>query len=299
MSALTLRRTAPSSASHCRSRHRDDSEPVLMPSVTRHRSKLQLSKFGDDVWDLSPALDRENAPRWVSIIRFLDIVDPRERLTLKEYLWARLNGPPFAGAHRARLAPAKAYDTLGNLLRFTRFVREHRTRFKMRSVDQPLLDAYLASLKSVVGRSSNTILILVNIAIDLHRHAGRLTLGGFACRPWSGRAAHRIAGCVYRPADRGNRTARIPEAMIAALLKRAFSTLRFIRQIYLPRGQSLRSCDAVRWHRQPSSIDGSQLIFPIGLTAVAVSLKSPGPARWCLVLLIPRRVLRSRQLTLR
>jgi hypothetical protein len=205
-----------------RSLYRKDDDLVLQSFVRKSEKRSgQGSRFGAATWDLTPVAFRENLPRKLSCLDFSTIADPQQQLTAKEYLWTRLNDCPIAGVHRARLAPTAASNTLSNLLRFMRFIAERAGRFNMRDVDQPLLDAYLAHVRSVEDRSPNTILKLISIPIDLHRHAGRLTLGGFSCRPWSGRSPYRIVGHIDRPADRGNRTARIPEAVIAPLLRRA------------------------------------------------------------------------------
>jgi hypothetical protein len=46
-----------------------------------------------------------------------------------------------------------------------------------------------------------------------------MTLGGFCCRPWRGRSAARVAGLPPKPMVAENRTPRIPEPVIVALLR--------------------------------------------------------------------------------
>lgn len=177
----------------------------------------QLSRFADDRWDLGPAIFRENVLATHKTLDFARIAEPAQRLTAKEYIWARLNERPPAGAHRVCLAPTVAATTLRYLVRFMRFVEQTAGGFAMAAVDQALLDAYLAHVQSPSHRTADEVARVIELPIDLHRHAAFLTLGGFTCRPWHGRPAHRIAGCTQKGGE--NRTPRIPEPVIAALLR--------------------------------------------------------------------------------
>ena len=202
------------------SRYREQGDCVLSGRILKPNSdRSTLSRFGEDRWDLSPAVFRENVHRGDLVIDFGPIGDPAQRLTVKEYLWARLN-PRKAGLHRAPLAPAAAKDLLRRTLRFTRFVEAQCGTFSMTRVDQPLLDAYLAHLRSAGDRPPAYIAKLIEAPIDLHRCTKKLTLGGFACRPWNMRNSSRIAGCKNRGSE--NLTPRIPEPVIGALLHWAF-----------------------------------------------------------------------------
>ena len=50
-----------------------------------------LSRFGDDIWDLGPAIFHVTARRVARKITFAGIACPVERLTAKEYIFAWLN----------------------------------------------------------------------------------------------------------------------------------------------------------------------------------------------------------------
>jgi hypothetical protein len=204
------------------SRHRRDDELVLGGLTLKPATDLTaLSRFGDDRWTLSPAIPRENAQRGEQVLDFTIIADPAQRLTAKEYLWARLHGRAKS-AHRKPLSPTTARASLRYLLRFMRFVEERTGSFTMAAVDQPLLDAYLAFLRKAVRQSNNEIGRIIEVALDLNARASHLTLGPFGCRPWNGRPASHVAGCATTSATQENRTPRIPEPVIAALLKWAF-----------------------------------------------------------------------------
>ncbi|MDE2353328.1 MAG: hypothetical protein KGL66_15685 [Alphaproteobacteria bacterium] len=200
--------------------HRRDDELVLGGMTLKPGTdRSGLSRFGDDCWMLSPAVLRENAHRGEQTIDFRIIVNPAQRLTAKEYLWARLHGQAKAHLRTRPLAPTTARASLRYLLRFTRFVEERIGTFSMAAVDQPLLDAYLAFLRTTVHQSNEEIGRIVEVALDLDRRAAHLTLGGFGCRPWNGRPAHRVAGCSTSGTAGENRTPRIPEPAAAALLR--------------------------------------------------------------------------------
>jgi integrase len=201
------------------SRIRRDGELVLATQVLKAgTNETTLSRFGNDRWDLAPAIFRENVPRSITIVNFTTLHDPLRRLTAKEFLWARLNEPsPYP--RQARMAPTCARAALADLTRFMAFVSRHVGAFALHKVDQTLLDAYLAELRGQRGRTPDRVAHLLDTPINLDRYSPFLTLGGFSCRPWRGRPAVLIAGLSPQPQSADNRTPRIPEPVIAALLR--------------------------------------------------------------------------------
>ena len=143
--------------------------------------------------------------------------DPMQRLTAKEFVWARLNEPSPCPT-RARMAPTVARATLTDLSSFMQFVARQAGSFAMNQVDQAMLDAYLAELRRERRRTAERVADLLDVPIELDRYSPFLTLGGFGCRPWRGRSAARVAGLPPRPMVAENRTPRIPEPVIGALL---------------------------------------------------------------------------------
>ncbi|MGV1954163.1 hypothetical protein ACQZ5G_11375 [Agrobacterium sp. 22-214-1] len=89
----------------------------------------------------------------------------------------------------------------------------------MQAVDQPLLDAYLAEVKSKPGRTKERVAHMLAYPILLDRYGPYLTLGGFSCRPWRGRSQSQVAGLSGKPLTVENRTPRIPEPVIGTLLR--------------------------------------------------------------------------------
>jgi hypothetical protein len=201
------------------SRIRRDDELVLATQVLKAGTNATtLSRFGDDRWDLAPAIFRENVARSVTVVNFSALHDPLQRLTAKEFLWARLNEPSPCPT-QARMAPTCARAALADLTKFMAFVCDYLGVFAVHQVDQTLLDAYLSELRAEQNRTAERIAHLLNTPIDLDRYSPFLTLGGFSCRPWRGRPAVQIAGLSPQPLSADNRTPRIPEPVIAALLR--------------------------------------------------------------------------------
>ena len=136
------------------SRLRRDDELVLATQVLkRGTDETTLSRFGDDRWNLAPAVFRENAPHALTAVNFATLDDPVQRLTAKEFIWARLNEPSPCPT-RARMAPTVARATLTDLSGFMAFVARHAGTFTMHMVDQAILDAYLAELRRERGRTA-------------------------------------------------------------------------------------------------------------------------------------------------
>lgn len=173
-----------------------------------------LSRFGDDVWNLDPAIFHVTARNTFRTIDFTDFACPVEKLTAKEYIYAWLNErlPDRAG----RLRPLSARAALATLRQFMAFVQEREGRFDAALIDQDLLDAYLALQKNRSVLPSRVAACL-RPAVQLHRLAQFLTNGGLSFVPWNGTPAYKVAGCGGRPYE--NMTPRIPEPVIGALLR--------------------------------------------------------------------------------
>ena len=87
---------------------RRDDELVLATQMLKPGTDATtLSRFGDNRWDLAPAVFRENAPHALTAVNFAALADPMQRLTAKEFIWARLNEPSPCPT-RARMAPTIA-----------------------------------------------------------------------------------------------------------------------------------------------------------------------------------------------
>jgi hypothetical protein len=114
-------------------------------------------------------------------------------------------------------------------------------------------DAYLAHLRSTAHRSPNTLAQLLSVPIDLNRHSRRVTLGGFACSPWSGRSAYRIVGYQEHLGERGNRTPRIPEAVVTPLLRWAIRYVDVFSPDIIAARAELEALKRARGQDEPAS----------------------------------------------
>jgi hypothetical protein len=202
--------------------------PATAPSAIRGQSDIvlcsmklkegtapeTLSRFGDDVWNLDPAIFHVTARNAFRTIDFTDIACPVERLTAKEYIFAWFNErlPDRSG----RLRPLSARAALATLSQFMAFVREREGRFDAALIDQDLLDAYLALQKNRSVLPSRVGACLSPV-VQLHRLARFLTYGGVRFVPWNGTPVFKVAGRGGRPYE--NMTPRIPERVIGALLR--------------------------------------------------------------------------------
>lgn len=194
-------------------RSADDIVLASMP-LREGTDRSCLSRFGDDVWDMDPAIFHMTARNAFRTIDFGGITCPVERLTAKEYIYAWLNErlPDRA----ARLRPLSTRAALATLRQLMAFVRERLGVFDAAAIDQDLLDAWLGLHRNRKVLPSR-IAACLRPAVELHRLAPFLTCGGLRFVPWNGRPAAAVAGCGGRPYE--NVTPRIPEPVIGALLR--------------------------------------------------------------------------------
>lgn len=189
---------------------------VLLASMPLHdgTDRATLSRFGDDCWDLSPAIFQTRVATSERQLDFITIECPIERLTAKEYVYAGLNERFFDG--RRPLRPISARNALRDLIRFMVFVRGQLGRFDIQMIDQDLLDAFRSSLEATTADSAKRVSRYAKPISDLHLFGPWLTSGGLTFPPWGGRPIYRVAGVTKRSSE--NRTPRIPEPIIGALL---------------------------------------------------------------------------------
>ena len=197
------------------SRYVHDQDSVLAGLPIRPGiAAASLPLFGETCWDVAPAVFRENARRCHCSVDFGVLVNPAQRVTAKEYLYARLREPE--GSLRPRLAPGSIRAVFNRLRRFMSFAEERNGVFDLSLLRQADLDAWLAHLQTGGARASHQVAALLDLPIALHEHADRLSQPGFRFTPWRGRSAFQIAGCP--PLARENSTPRIPAPVIAAML---------------------------------------------------------------------------------
>ena len=214
-----------------------DDHPVLPTASLRPGfDRRDLSRYGDASWDLGPAVFRENARRCHVTVHFGAVPDPTVAQRLREYLYARLNVeiPGF----RSRLPPASVRQAFNRARRFFEFVGAELGCCDLDRVDQALLDRYAKLLRN--GRCRPVVVAqLLDTIFDLHAYRAHLPNAALPFEPWPGRSPSQVAG--YRYAAEENRTPRMPEAVIAALLHWSlkYVTL-FSRDIFAAREELLK-----------------------------------------------------------
>lgn len=230
---------------------RSDDDPVLAGRPLQlDVDRETLPRFGDDLWNLRPAIFRENARTTGGKLDFASISDPEQRLIAKELLYAKLN--ERVQGLRQCMDSTTSNGFLVKLKRFFAFVEAGAGRVRLGDIDQGVLDGYLAALRSGGRRTPPTIAHLIEVAIDLHRYRAYLTGGGISFAPWKGRPAFVVAGCVKQ---NENTTPRIPEPIVGAILRWSLKYVEcFAPDILAARREHEMleaGCEAMRAARKP------------------------------------------------
>ena len=188
--------------------------PVLMSVPLRPGcNRADLSRYGDQTWDLSPGVFRDNARRCHVTVHFSSIEDPAIADALRQFLHARLNVD--LPGHRPRLQPAAVRGEANRALLFFNFVKADLGRFDLARVDQSLLDRFARS-KRREGLRPVAVAVLLRVIFDLHELRRHLPTARLRIDPWPGRSPFSVAGARYIPGE--NRTPRIPEEIMTPLL---------------------------------------------------------------------------------
>ncbi|MFP5319218.1 MAG: hypothetical protein ACLGI2_13130 [Acidimicrobiia bacterium] len=175
--------------------------------------------FADDVWQLGWAQTRRNVPAATLVVDFRRIADPLWRLTAKEFLYARLN--ERVTGIKKNLPVQTARQELNFLLAFVSYLERQHDGMRLRAVSQEVLDAYRLWCQD--GRQGDGVPIrpqavaaYISVTVRLALCGGFLTHDRLELMPWRGRTPYVVAG-VVEPAE--NATSRIPEAVLAGLLR--------------------------------------------------------------------------------
>lgn len=205
-----------------KSLRRSPDDIVLASMPLREDTDCTLpSRFGDDCWNMAPGIFQTHARHVHRKLDFSEIGCPVERLAAKEYIYAALNERLTDG--RPRLRPAAARAALRDLQRFMVFARDRVGLFDAAKIDQELVDAYRSALIAGTSAAPRHIARCLKPITELYRLAPFLTCGGLSFLPWGGRTLNRVVG--VKPRADENRTPRIPEPVIGALL---FWSLKYI-----------------------------------------------------------------------
>jgi hypothetical protein len=189
--------------------------PVLVSAPLKPGfDRSGLSRFGDQSWDLGPAVFRENARRCHVTVHFGAIGDAATARAIREFLYARLNVALPGG--RQRLPPASVRQVFNRAKRFFDYLRATLGSMDFARVDQNLIDAYARSLRADRRRLPSVNAQLLEVIVDLYAFRDHLPSGGLRFQPWQGRSPYVVAGYRHKPHE--NRTPRIPEPIIVPLL---------------------------------------------------------------------------------
>jgi hypothetical protein len=190
-------------------------QPVLVSAPLKAGFDRQnLSRYGDQSWDLSPAVFRENVRRCHVTAHFRGVGDAATERALREFLYVRLNVALPGG--RQRLPPASLRNAFNRAKRFFDYVRATLGVMDLARVDQSLIDAYARSLRADRRRLPSVTAQLLQVIVDLYSFRKHLPSDGLRFEPWHSRSTYVIAG--HRHKSHENRTPRIPEPIIAPLL---------------------------------------------------------------------------------
>lgn len=190
-----------------------DSRPVLATAALRPGfERSSLSRYGDDRWDLNPAVFRENVRSSDATVDFSVVDDPKIAEALRDYLYVRLN-TDLPGC-KLRATPVNVRRLFRSARSFFNFVKAAYGVFDLCRVDQALLDDFARFLRRV--RRPVIVMQLLGIVFDLYIFRNQLTVAKLSFEPWDGRKPAEVAGYKFRAEE--NRTPRIPEAIIKPLL---------------------------------------------------------------------------------
>ena len=217
-----------------------DDEPV----VKRPRLRgFRVPTFGETSWDLSCMGRRPNKARYT--ISFAGLM-PQRALMAKELFAHRLNYR-LPSSRRRKAAGGYKADTcllmLVQLRRLFAFMDAHGVE-RVRDLTQGDLDVYARALaEALPGQSQKmTRAAALQVAVWLWESREHLSEGGLGFDPWFGKSTMKVVGYV-RPDE--TVTPRIPETVIAMLLRWALEYVDVFASDILAAGQALRQASAL------------------------------------------------------
>ena len=171
-----------------KSDHWLDDTPVLQSrSLRALPTNFVMPMFVHDLWDLRPAIHRNNANDLVGLFDFTGYTDPVRKLTVKELMMQRLNRPvpPLGTASKMRaLSPVTLVNTQSHLVSVYNFMDSTGLR-ALREFNQGHCDQYLRRLLATANTKeycANRAMILV----WLYEFRELLTRDWIAVPPWGG-----------------------------------------------------------------------------------------------------------------
>jgi hypothetical protein len=180
-------------------------------------------------------------------IDFTTITDPGHACTTREYLYSRINRGIAANQLSGTARPMKITNLYPEFNEVRIILRDLAAAGanRLAEVTREHLDQVLAGWK----RCPDSAAGLVGVVRHLAAHGEFLT-DRLIITPWPGRPASQIAG---RRIPRENTTARIPEDIIAPLLKSALFYVETASGDLLAARAEIAALEQARTHHQPGS----------------------------------------------
>jgi hypothetical protein len=220
-------------------------------------SPQRLSRFGDDRWDLSPAVFEEHMP---AVSLGFDAVPPEFLHAAKTYVWILLNtGQPVPlrrSGGAARLSVLTVAGLRSRLFPFFDFLASRRVKL-LSQVTADDYDAYLARIRD----AEITLMQREDLVTEVRRlwsyraqmpaqHTLPDTL------PWGGDDTQHLVGS--RPAATENLTHRIPEDTMRALLLWSIRYVDDFSHDILPAWHEYLRLARRNWKRRKGPLPGPQ-----------------------------------------
>ena len=197
-------------------------------------NRAELSRYGDDHWDLTPAVFRQNARRCHCTVKFDTLSDPAIATMMRAYLYARLNvhlpgwAPP--------LPPTSVRQAFNHIRPFCEFVLGELGTLDLPALDQSHLDLYAKKITVSKTRQPAVNALLLKPIWHLFHYREHLPGGGLRFEPWPSQSSASVAGYSSRWDE--NRTARIPEPILTPLLSWALKYVQvFSSDIFAARAE--------------------------------------------------------------
>ena len=211
---------------------------VLPEHITEGRDS-RGPRFADDVWEFRAFVARTSLQ---SRIDFTTLADDIARHTVKEYLYSRIRRGTYADHGTSRAKPLKitnAYSEF-NLIRVILRTFRGLGAERLTDVTQEQLRVALVEWKSIsLHSAANNVAALKH----LYSHSLFLSEDRLTVAPWPGRGAKMAVGLAY---SQENTTLRIPEEIIAPLLKAAVFYVEIAGQDILAAKAELRQLEVSR-----------------------------------------------------
>ncbi|QFZ20448.1 hypothetical protein [Saccharothrix syringae] len=192
-----------------------DADPWVLPEALTTPEAGRGPRFSEDIWDLRPFAPRSNGSLRIDFACFPDDV---AAFTAKEFLYSRLRHavPTSYGKRPARLMKlTNAYKDVNILsLLYAELRAQGVTR--LAHARQRHLDAVVRAWRTRC--TANTIAVRIGVIQHVEAHGRYLSRDRLTIVPWRGRPATQVAG---RLVDEENTTPRIPEPILAPLLRAA------------------------------------------------------------------------------